>query len=384
MRKTLILSYANWDSLIELPYVIKNGGGGVVVYCKKGAWAIENNYYDEWIEAPDGEIAYLDKLFQVMRERGNEFDWVIPGDDEILRLLNEHIQSEDLFKKLLPITKIENRAMLGTKSGFSDVCIKCNIPTPKYLVYTTGMSDEHISSYMGFPLIIKLDKSQAGTGVFICHNNTEFNAVWSGITDRENCVFQQFIKGFEVKMEALYDDGKLIAHTYSRILKVLGKNGLSTQRLFINYPEIRTMLEEMGEKFGLNGFGNIAFMVDEKSGKHYLIEADLRPNSWVFYGKFNGVDFSEAVRRKLNKEHKLVKNTMAVHSTVRVSLYKKDMMRAIVEKDTESLLYWFFNKENSSRFKPNYDPKLLKSTNEYLWWYFKDLAKNKIAKILKK
>jgi len=66
---------------------------------------------------------------------------------------------------------------------------------------------------------------------------------------------------------------------------------------------------------------------------------------------------------------------------IKICLYKKDMARAIVEKDISGLLYWLFNKDGCRRYIPSYDKKLLKSCNDYLWWFFKDLVRNKVRKV---
>lgn len=49
----------------------------------------------------------------------------------------EYIQTEELFKVILPISKIENREMLSSKAGFSNVCERNNILSPKFLYTRT-------------------------------------------------------------------------------------------------------------------------------------------------------------------------------------------------------------------------------------------------------
>ncbi|NDC40418.1 MAG: hypothetical protein EBZ77_02550 [Chitinophagia bacterium] len=167
------------------------------------------------------------------------------------------------------------------------------------------------------------------------------------------------------------------------MLKILGKFGLSTQRLFIQNDDIAPELVKIGRSLGINGFASIAFMYSEPEKKHYLIEVDVRPNSWIYYGKFTGNDFREGIKRIVKGDLTLVKPDPKVFpKEVKILLYKKDMMRVIVEKDIKGWLYWLLNKENCHRFIPKYDKVLLASCNKFLRWYFSELVKEKIQRSL--
>ncbi|NDC40066.1 MAG: hypothetical protein EBZ77_00690, partial [Chitinophagia bacterium] len=136
MYSILIVSYANWDSLIELPAVFKEAGCSVDLFCRKDSWVLHNEYYDKWIEAKSQkEDEYLAQLLELVQHGGKHYDWIIPGDDIILRILNDNIQDEALFYRLMPLSKIENRALLGSKAGFSNLCAKYDISTPRFLIY---------------------------------------------------------------------------------------------------------------------------------------------------------------------------------------------------------------------------------------------------------
>ncbi|NCX95195.1 MAG: ATP-grasp domain-containing protein [Chitinophagia bacterium] len=385
MYTVLIVSYANWDSLMELPGVFKEAGCRVVLFCKKGSWVLNSNLYDEWIEAPEEEQPFVTQLFSLVKKNENAYQWIIAGDDLIIRILNDNINDEVLFRRLLPLTSRENRELLGSKAGFSNLCKKYNIDTPRYMIYTPGQSLDEISQYMGYPMMLKTDRSEAGTGVFKVNNKQELAATLKEVGDSQSIVFQQFIQGYDINMEVLFKDGQLVVYSYAKLLKILGKFGLSTQRLFIQYDDIQPELEKIGRSFGINGFASIAFMYSEPEKKHYLIEVDVRPNSWIYYGRFTGNDFAEGIRRIVSGKISVVKPDPAKFpKEVKVLLYKKDMMRAIVEKDLNGLMYWWLNKENSQRFVPKYDKKLLASCNQFLWGFFFQLVREKIDRTLKR
>ena len=382
MYKVLIISYANWDSLMEIPAMLKNGGCTVDVYSAKDSWALQNKFYDKWIPASDDTNIFLKELFELVNNKGSEYSWIIPGDDLIMRLLNDTITDEQLFYKMMPLSKIENRVLLGSKAGFSELCSKYDISTPRYLVYDQSLNAKKIGDYIGYPLMMKTDKSEAGAGVFLCENEASLAEHINSIADKTNLVFQQYITGYDINMEVLYKNGELMVYSYSRVLTILGKFGLSTRRLFYYNQAVEAELVKAGRSLGISGFASVAFMYSEKENKHYLIEIDVRPNSWVFYGQFLGNDFSEGVRRIAKGDLRLVVPDAEMQKKqIKISHYKKDMAKCIVEKDIKGVWYWVSNQEHSWDYIPRYDKKLLRACNKYLWWFFTDLMRNKVKKV---
>ena len=55
-------------------------------------------------------------------------------------------------------------------------------------------------------------------------------------------------------------------------------------------------LLRVGQALGINGFANITCIESKKNGQRYFIEADLRPNVWIDYGKFIGDDAATALK----------------------------------------------------------------------------------------
>ena len=374
MYRVLLISFVNWDSLIELPVLIKNGGCTLDIFCYKGSWALQNKFHDQWIEANEDPAVFLEELLEFIDKNGTGYDWIIPGDDIIIRLLNDEIKDEALFYKIMPLTKIENREILGSKAGFSSLCTKYDIKTPRYLIYREGQSIDEIEAYMRYPFLMKLDKSEGGYGVFRCNDRASFTTHFNNAANKTNMVFQQFIQGYDINVEVLYKNGELMVYNYSRTLKIMGSFGVSTQRLFYANTEIEPELQKIGRSLGVNGFGNVVFMYSEPEKTHYLIEVDIRPNAWMYYGKFTGNDFSEAIKKIIRNDLTLVKPPAKyAGKEFKITLYKKDVYRCIIEKDIKGLVNWARNKENRWRYIPLYDGKLFAACTRYLWVSFREL-----------
>jgi hypothetical protein len=90
--------------------LLSDGGCSVDIYCVKDSWVLQNSFYDKWIPASDNTEVFMKELLDLINKSGDHYKWIIPGDDPVVRLLNDAITSEELFYKVLPLTKIENRA----------------------------------------------------------------------------------------------------------------------------------------------------------------------------------------------------------------------------------------------------------------------------------
>jgi len=145
MYRVLIVSIASFiDSTAEIPFIYKKAGSVVDVFCNKQSWLLSNKYYDNWIDAGDdaNEAAFLEKLFQLINSNKEYYNKIVTTDDATNKLLNDHISDPELFCKLLPLTKIENRKILSSKSGLSEILEKYQIATPKYTTYSSSLDIE--------------------------------------------------------------------------------------------------------------------------------------------------------------------------------------------------------------------------------------------------
>jgi hypothetical protein len=122
-------------------------------------------------------------------------------------------------------------------------------------------------------------------------------------------------------------------------------------------------------------------MYSEQEKIHYLIEIDMRPNAWMYYGKFMGNDFSEGIRRMIKGDLTLVKpDGKYTGKQLKISLYKKDVYRCILEKDVKGLLGWFTNRDHCWNYIPLHDRKLFAACTSFLFKTFWSFSLNKVKK----
>ena len=299
----------------------------------------------------------------------SDYDWVVLGDDVIIKQLNEINLSPELFSKLLPITAMEYRSILSSKIGLSNFCLNTGIQTPRYHLYNNESDLEQIKFGLNFPVINKIDFSWGGANMFVSKDFESFKRTLHNIPQNQNIMIQEFVLGEEVPVEALFFKGELLVYMTSRILQFdKGPFTLSTRRLYYKNEEVKPLLEELGKKLGITGFANIAYMKEYETAIYKLIEVDIRPNSWMAYGRFCGNDFSAAIKKFVTVDTSKMENKSWNSKTnFEIALFYKDMRRCFWQKDYRGIFRWILNFQGYWRYIPFYDAKLTKIIFQNLW-----------------
>ncbi len=367
MNSVLIVSFFDWDTSVEIPFLLSKAGSKVDLFCKKGAWLQSNSYYNNFIEGSENLDEFVKKLLAHIES--NNYDFVVITEDPLLKFVNEQIIDPALFIKTLPLIKIENRDMISSKNGFSKFCFDNNVLTPKSDSYNSKADYQRIIETLNFPLIKKSESGWGGMGISIIQNELALQKALENQIDHQNLMLQEFIEGEEVGVEAFFYKGKLIVYFCAKVLSyTTDKFSFSTRRVYYNNPEIEIYLTQLGEKTGANGFASITYIKENSTSKYFVIEMDLRPNSWMAYSQyFSDNNFITAIKSINTKKE--FQNPCAVlfKNEIEIGLFYKDLYRAIFKKDIKGILRWIFNYKNYWRFLPFHDLKLTKRIISQLW-----------------
>ena len=356
---------------MEIPHLFKKAGCEVDIFCFKNSWLKKNNCWNNWFEAGNIQDGTYARRLQALVEKG-DYSWVVLSDDEAIRVANEAICNENLAKKILPLSKMENRLMLASKAGLSLLCQKYGILTPDFFLYEKTSDLKMMGDRLTYPLLLKEDGNGGGAGVYLCRNEPEVVSVLDKLSDekKKNLIFQKYIFGDIICVEALYKNGQLLAYTYSKAVRTANNEfGPSINREYLACPEIEADLCFIGSTLGLNGFVTMTFMYCPQMKMHYLIEADMRPQSWFRLAKFCGVDFSKAIKNYITGEAILLRPVFKAGEVLTMTHFTRDVSRCFNEFDVRGFLKWVFNVQGCWRFIPYYDRKTLGVT-------LKSLARN--------
>ena len=239
-------------------------------------------------------VANPDDIARVAFEKNsNDYSLIVIGDDNTLKkILNSDLSVEEKVK-LLPIQTIKNLDHIYSKIGLSKVLQEFGINTPEFRIAKDKSELKKSVESLGYPVLVKVDSSGGGFGVFECSSNDDV-AVLLNKLQAYPVLLQKKIQGVELDLSGFYQNGKLIHFSYSKIEKVSGKFGASALRTYVQLTHLQKdifdELDLLGKALGANGFVNIACIQSNHDQKRYFIEADMRPNAWVDFSKYFGDD----------------------------------------------------------------------------------------------
>jgi predicted ATP-grasp superfamily ATP-dependent carboligase len=372
MYKVLLVSIASFfDSTGEIPFMFKRAGCKVDVFCDHASWLLSNKYYDEWIKSSDDPETFKNELIALVEKDPDYYDWVVLLEDISIKLFNESVTEEWLFKKLLPLTKIENREVLSSKMGLSTVCEKYGIVTPRFLNYSDEYDLETIQQKLQFPILLKEDFSFSGIGVHYCDEPWQFEWCLDKALNTTNLVLQEFIKGDDVGLEALFKDGELITYNCAEVLSYMyNRFSFTTRRRYYQNEQITELLKTLGKSIGLNGFASIQYIYHPERDIYYLIELDARTNSWMPYSRFTEHDFSAGIKRIIDGSISFMEPKTTSTKKIEVVIFDRDIRRCIKNKDFKGLLKWVFNYKGYWKFIPLYDRRIFKRVTRKIVYDF--------------
>ena len=270
------------ELLKNFPKLIKEKKSKITVISNKKSSLTNNAYIDKYLTIKTSKIASFNDLFIADKKLITKLNgWIIWGNDEIVRRVATSYLPLSEKLRILPVKKKLGLALLGSKVGQAVITSKLKINAPKTVVAKNGSELKRNSSKFRTPFIVKADKYGGGSfvkKVSTAKEKRELNIPneWFPV------VIQEFIVGEIVSVEGFFKDGTLIAWIYSFFEESLGEYGPSYSRLYKS-PEVldfQVDLIRLAKECGLHGMFNCTFILKEK--KHYLIEADARPNSWQF------------------------------------------------------------------------------------------------------
>ncbi len=367
LPRVLIADFKDADISGEIPFLFHRAGCHIDVYCSPHSWLRKSRYARAWYPAnTKDEEAYVAGLESLTQSQ--QYDWVVLTDDFALRVLTDHLSSESDALSLLPLTTLEHRAVVGSKAELSRVALEYNLRTPRFVIYDGDDTVEKALEHVPFPMLLKVDRSGGGKGIFRCENAKELEHIVSTLSpaQRDKLVFQEYIAGDNIAVEALFRGGTVYAYTYATVTANMeNEYGVSAVRTYCANEQMLATLSAIGGAIGIRGFSSLTFMRDSITGDHYLIEADMRPHSWFALSRFAGVDFSIAIQNYLRKNDITLCQPIT-SQCVEARHFMRDIRRSISEHNVSELLRWLFNSNNRWRHIPLHDTRLFLWTLESL------------------
>ena len=333
-------------------------------------------------------------------------DLIVPLDDEAAWLLRglatDRLASAGL-RRLLEIS-------VGSPSGYEAACSRTHFldlatrlgvraPASRAVDGTTALN---AAEAMGFPVMIKINRTWQGTGVAIAHNRAELAGgiaasglyggrllrrsrktarqivSWlSGSWMTSNRIFelQQYIPGVPAMRSVIAWQGRVLGGVSFLKASVNPKPfGPSTVLSYIDQPEMAETAARLVSALGLSGFASFDFVIADKGGHAHVIELNPRAVPAIHVGRFFGHDLCGALGRELGWRT-AAPEAAQLAEDVDVVLFPNEIAR-----DPESA--WLHSTENTFHDVPWDDPGVVEHSYRELVQLHPDHA-GKIADLLR-
>lgn len=230
----------------------------------------------------------------------NQYSLIVIGDDDMLTTIQKSGLSDNKKLTLLPIVSMNDAIHLHSKIALSQILEANKIPTPKFAIAKNPGELLTLANNLGFPVMIKVDQSGGGFGVYSCENENEITKL-SRLFLKYPLLIQKKVEGKLADLSGFYQNGELIHFSYSEFEKCIhGPYGPSVVRTYYDLaslpPQILSELKEIGRSLGIHGFTNISCLINSDRSERYYIEVDLRPTIWCDYAKYLGDDPALALK----------------------------------------------------------------------------------------
>ncbi len=358
--RVLLIDYKATDVAGEIPSLFHRAGCTIDVFCSKESWLSKSRYISTWHRAstsdPEAFVAELGRLAQ-----SDVYSWIVLLDDASLCIVQDYA-SEEFARKVLPLTNMAYRTIVGSKSALSILCQQLNILTPPFAVHNKRTAIADTARDISYPLLLKIDRSGGGKGLFLCTNAEELQKNYEKIAPHQqhNLLVQHYIVGDNISVEALYRNGELITYAPARVTQnVRNEFDISCVREYGPIDGLTQVLQRIGSLLSFNGFCSFTFMREHTSGALYIVEADLRTHAWFALSRLGGIDFAPAIRQYLEGNIRFLPPPKTV---TEVRHFARDIVRAFRTGDKHTIWHWVWNKNGCWRSIPTHDFHLLFAT----------------------
>lgn len=275
-----------------------------------------------------------DLLIKAQEKYTEKYALVVIGDDDTLKTIRDSNISDNIKLRLLPVTSEKDYVHIYSKIGLSQILHENKILTPEFRVAHNKIQLITFAEEVGYPVMIKVDSSGGGGGVFECRSEKELISISQRI-EIFPLLIQKKIMGELLDLAGFYQGGKLVHFSYSIYEATIHKFGPSLLRKYTQLSKVNQAvfeeLQHLGNVLGANGFVNISAILSSIDQKRYYVEADMRPTVWVDYSKYIGDDPALVIKEYFQnkklisypyKYNKFFPDTLLIPYLFRMSLYE--------------------------------------------------------------
>jgi glutathione synthase/RimK-type ligase-like ATP-grasp enzyme len=322
----------------RLPQVLHAAGCRVTLLAPAGLAINRSRFIDRHITLPATCNAFIGQLKAHLVEHHQEYQWVIIGDESVVHDLARH-RGEAWLDGWFPVNR-HSRAvdLITSKFDFLQAASEAGLQLPSFKICHSLTEAKRVAESFGFPVILKLSKGLAGSGVRLVRSEEDLAPQFEAMVAGGPVAVQKFARGALGVTEVLFDRGRPVCWASSYTLRCWPTNlSASCVRQVMDHREIEPLITGIGTLTGFHGLGGVDWIHDPDTDSLNLIEFNPRPTPGYHTGHLAGVSFSSGVRAILSGNN-LVQRPRQEGQGQKVFMFPQSIYRAIDDRDLRLLM----------------------------------------------
>ena len=339
-RSALLVAATDNMCCARIPGLLARAGWQVSVLAPTTSPALSSRHVGHRMPVASEGKAVMRQLRSLCHRVAPPFDWVIPGDEDIIAMLAARLD-EPWARACFPVRADAcSDDIVSRKTSFIAACQSAGVPVPMSEVCSGPGEALSASLYIGFPLLLKADFGASGTTVWRIADRSELMSALPRAAGRP-FTLQAIVKGESGVTEMLCVDGRPLA-IVSSVMRGIDPVpfGPASSRLYRKNPEAEAMAVLIARLTRFNGFCGFDWIQSGgPEGPVFAIEFHPRPTLGFHMAHHAGVDFVAAARQLLSGADEALPEQPSGSETPCL-FFPKDLMRALRRRDFRGLVRW--------------------------------------------
>jgi biotin carboxylase len=253
-------------------------------------------------------MRYFPKRYaeRVLEEiESGKYDAYFPSYEEIILMSHFRDRIHAAVKTMLPDT--ETLMRLHDKVQLAELAREIGIDTPENVVPRSSKEAREAIASIPLPAVVKMRKTSGAAGLRIVHDRKDlekkyFEVVRINSLDEDNLpLLQQFVEGPTTCTLELCNDGEVLGDIMYHGVRTMPRDGGTTVlRESHADPVCTEAAAKIIQYLNFHGFCGFDFIVQEGTGKPFLVDGNCRITPAITMAHHGGCDMIDAWCRLVN------------------------------------------------------------------------------------
>jgi len=324
----------------RLPQTLHRAGCRVTLFAPPGLAVGRSRFIDRHIPASAAGHVLIGQLEAHLAERRSDYQWIIVGDESLIHELARH-RGEAWLDGWFPV---DHRSpaidFITSKFDFLQAASDAGLRVPSFEICHAVAEAEQAAERFGYPVVLKLSKGLAGSGVRLAQDRQDLVSQFEEIVVGQAVAIQRFAAGTLGTTEILFDRGRPVCWASYYNLQCWPTDlSASCVRQVMDHRDIEPLITRIGSLVGFHGLGGVDWIHDPASDSLSLIEFNPRPTPAYHSGHLAGVNFSAAVRAMLSGTP-LIRHSAweQARRSRKIFMFPQSIYRAVDDRDLLMLM----------------------------------------------